>query len=172
MKEKTERKRVELPSESQWSLKGGAWFVYQNNNVIVRVHGSVGGKEDVFLNDDLVSSKRSLQLLSEHDFIDAENNKYEVKFITTNLRRGEMTCTLVMNGNVLKTFKTKYQWPKIGQVLKRILLSFVIGIVVGTTMILLKLPEIASKGAIVLVILAVLLTKSKKGRGQLIISEE
>jgi len=113
-----------LPEKTQSSLTKGLWFVHNDGLNTIKIFGSTTGKEKVYLNEELVSERRSLKLKSEHHFQDKEKNEYEVKFNTINLIKGEMDCLIIKNNEVVKSFKTTFNRGK-NFTLKRFLILIV-----------------------------------------------
>lgn len=101
-----------LPEKSQTSLTKGLWFVHDDEVNSIKIFGSNTGKEKIYLNEELVSEQRNVNLKSEHQFQDKQGNIYEVKFITTNLVKGEMDCLIYKNKERIKSFKTSFRRGK------------------------------------------------------------
>lgn len=101
-----------LPEKSQTSITKGIWFVHKDKFNTVKIFGSNTGKEMIYLNDELVSEQRNINLKSEHNFDDKNNNKYNIQFITTNLMKGEMDCLIHRNNEEIKSFKTSFRRDK------------------------------------------------------------
>ncbi|MGE6448406.1 hypothetical protein [Pseudoalteromonas tetraodonis] len=81
--------------------KLGYKFYFQDGDNQIACFGSYfTGKEEVYINDDLVSSRRSVNIKSSHKF-DFENSRYQVKFDMLNILTGRLECTLYKDQEVL-----------------------------------------------------------------------
>jgi len=81
--------------------KLGYKFYFQDGDNQIACFGSYfTGKEEVYINDDLVSSRRSVNIKSSHTF-DFENSQYQVKFDMLNILTGRLECTLYKDQEVL-----------------------------------------------------------------------
>ncbi|WP_299074895.1 hypothetical protein [uncultured Paraglaciecola sp.] len=99
--------------ENNASLATGYNFEFSHDGKIIRAVGSaLSGKEQVFCNDQLVASKRSLGIKSRLPF-ELDNNQYEVEFKATNFFTGEIQCSLLKGGALIEsqkqTIDKKYQ---------------------------------------------------------------
>ena len=112
-----------LADKSQTSLTKGIWFVHNDGINTIKVFGSNTGKEKIYFNEELVSEERNINLKSEHRFQDKHENSYDVKFLTTNLIKGEMDCLIHRNDELIKTFKTSFRKGK-NFTIKRLLIFF------------------------------------------------
>jgi len=98
-----------IPSKSESSLKNGIWFIHHDGSNTIQVWGScLSGKEEIYLNNELVSEQRNIKLQSAYCFEDNNKQKYEVELKTLNLMNGSLKCIIKKDGAVLKTFRTKY----------------------------------------------------------------
>ncbi len=132
-----------IPEKSQANIKDGIWFVYEDGNNVIKIWGSsISGKEKVFLNETLVSEKRSMRMKSEHAFSDSTGSKYIVTFTTTNLMKGILECKIFRNDEQIKTFKSKFQIGKSFS-LKRILILVLAGVLFATIKRDYNLPDIS-----------------------------
>ena len=81
--------------------KLGYKFYFQDGDNQIASFGSYfTGKEEVYINDDLVSSRRSVNIKSSHKF-GFENSQYQVKFDMLNILTGRLECTLYKDQEVL-----------------------------------------------------------------------
>ena len=96
-----------LQEHSGGGIIKGVWFIFQEEGHTIKVWvSSFSGKEKVYLNNELVSDKRSVGLKSEHDFmIDGVN--YSVHFEVKNLIKGKLLCSLVKNKIIIKKLQSK-----------------------------------------------------------------
>ncbi len=109
----TKRKQM-IPVKSEASIKKGNWFIYYDGINVIQVWGSnLNGKEKVFLNNQLVSEKRSVKMQSSHDFTDKNGNHYEVIIEVQSLLQGSIRCILKRDNHILRTFKTEFIKGKI-----------------------------------------------------------
>lgn len=85
-------------------INNGYDFRFDFNGLSFRVGGSpLSGKEYVYVNDELVSSKRSRSTLSEHTFT-SSGNHYRLEFEIIDKAKGELACRLYCNDNLVKLF--------------------------------------------------------------------
>jgi hypothetical protein len=97
-----------LPSGSTGSFTKGLWFLHIDGNNEIKAWGScINGKEEVYLNDSLVSENRNIHFKNEHTFNDKED-QYKVKFIVTNMMKGELECQFYKNNLLLKAYKSEF----------------------------------------------------------------
>ncbi len=87
------------------SYRNGFNFEFEDANHLINVHcSSVSGKESIYLDGELVASKRSFRRKSSMTFsIDGDN--YEVEFNVVDMLKGETHCTLIKNNLHVKTIK-------------------------------------------------------------------
>lgn len=98
-----------FPLESHASIKEGIWFVFNEGNHIIHVWGSLlSGKESIFVDEQLVSEKRSIKQNSEHIFT-IENNEYIVKVSAVHQLNGPLECHLIKNGISQSSYICKYE---------------------------------------------------------------
>jgi hypothetical protein len=82
--------------------KLGYKFYFQDGDNQIACFGSFfTGKEEVYINDDLVSSKRSMGFKSKHQFEFAEMN-YQIEFEMKNILSGRLECTYFKNNQLLE----------------------------------------------------------------------
>jgi hypothetical protein len=95
------------------NYRDGFNFDFEDAGHVINVHcSSVSGKESIYLDGELVASKRSYRRKSSIKFAIDENN-YEVEFNVVDMLKGETHCTLIKNDVHVKTIKKallmKYQ---------------------------------------------------------------
>ncbi|MBL1140799.1 MAG: hypothetical protein HND53_02100 [Proteobacteria bacterium] len=85
-------------------IRNGYKFQFEFNGLSFRAGGSsVSGKEAVYVNDELVSSKRSQSTLSEHEF-SVDGNNYKLEFEVLDKSKGELACRLYCEDKLVKLF--------------------------------------------------------------------
>ena len=129
-----------LPNVSQASITKGIWLVHNDGINTIHFFGSNTGKEKVFLNEALVSEKRSLKLNNHHEFQDANGSTYEIKCATTNLMKGEMTYAIYKNTEVIKNFELRFERGN-NINFKRLLILVILSVAYAIISHELKLPD-------------------------------
>lgn len=82
--------------------KLGYKFYFQDGDNQIACFGSFfTGKEEVYINDDLVSSKRSVGVRSEHHF-EFAGNSYQIAYEMKNIISGRLECTFYKNKKLMK----------------------------------------------------------------------
>ena len=82
--------------------KLGYKFYFQDGDNQIACFGSYfTGKEEVYVNDDLVSSKRSVGRKSTHTF-EFNAHSYQVKYHMQNIITGKLECTFFKNNEQVK----------------------------------------------------------------------
>ncbi len=82
--------------------KIGYKFYFQDGDNQIACFGSFfTGKEEVYINDDLVSSKRSMGLKSKHQFEFAEQS-YQIEYEMINMLTGKVECSFFKNEQLLE----------------------------------------------------------------------
>lgn len=114
------------------SFRNGYWFYFNDNGTPITAFGSaLSGQENVFIGDELVSSKRTWRFSNHHKF-SHNGADYEVSFKVTNWLSGELVCSLKKNGILLDTATKAYTTnPDKSFSWKRFLLTFVYGGIFG-----------------------------------------
>ena len=88
-------------------IRNGYDFRFEFNGLSFRAGGSsVSGKEFVYVNDELVSSKRSQSTLSEHEF-SLNDNHYKLEFEVLDKAKGELACRLYCDDKLVKLFAAR-----------------------------------------------------------------
>lgn len=122
------------PLDKTVNYKDGYHFDFEDVGHVIDVRcSSFSGKESIYLDDQLIASKRSFKRKSSMSFTIGENN-YEIEFNVVNMFRGEVHCTLIKNDVHVKTIKKallmKYQLSGKNAWLK-IFTCFLIGAICG-----------------------------------------
>jgi hypothetical protein len=85
-------------------IRNGYDFRFEFNGLSFRAGGSsVSGKETIYVNDELVSSHRSMSTLSEHEF-SIDGNNYKLEFEVLDKSKGELACRLYCEDKMVKLF--------------------------------------------------------------------
>jgi hypothetical protein len=88
-------------------IRNGYNFHFEFDGLSFRAGGSsVSGKENVYVNDELVSSKRSMTTLSEHKF-SVNGNNYKLEFEVLDKSKGELACRLYCEDKLVKLFAAR-----------------------------------------------------------------
>ena len=113
------------------TVRNGYWFYFDDNGLKITAFGSgVSGKEIIYVEDDIVSSKRSIKTSSKHQFTYG-NNVYEVELRVTNYWVGELECVLSKNGQIISR-ATKAFYKKDDPRSKRsVQMALLIGVITG-----------------------------------------
>jgi hypothetical protein len=82
--------------------KFGYKFYFQDGDNQIACFGSFfTGKEEVYINDDLVSSKRSMGFKSKHQFEFARQS-YQIEYAMKNILSGRLECTFFKNKQLME----------------------------------------------------------------------
>ena len=85
--------------------KLGYKFYFQDGDNQIACFGSYfTGKEEVFVNDELVSDKRNQKIASGHLFKHGKDD-FEVRFEMRNILSGRLECSLYKNGQFIKSYQ-------------------------------------------------------------------
>lgn len=95
-----------LPDKSSISMKHGVWFVHHDGKNSIKIFCSNFGKEEVYLNENLISEQRSLKIPREFSFNDEDGTKYQIKLEAANVLKG-MECYVYRGEELIKSFRTK-----------------------------------------------------------------
>ena len=129
-----------FPIESQASVKEGIWFVFNDENHTIHVWGSLlNGKENVFVDEQIVSEKRSIKQNSEHIF-NIDNNEYKIKVSAVNRLMGPLECQLFRNGILKSSYSCKYERGKNAKQYSFLAMMLLIGIVGIPTSFIMNAP--------------------------------
>jgi hypothetical protein len=92
------------------SVKHGYWFYFDDEGTqIVAFASALSGKEVVFVDDEIVSSKHNFRLKATHSF-EHKGHQYEVTIALENLLKGTINCSLQKDGVLInKTRKSFHQ---------------------------------------------------------------
>lgn len=86
-----------MKSEVLNNKKFGYKFYFQDGDDQIACFGNYfTGKEEVYINDELVSSKRSMGVKSQHQF-EFAGTRYQVVFEMKNILSGRLECTFYKN---------------------------------------------------------------------------
>jgi hypothetical protein len=122
--------RPELDNEHV-TVRNGYWFYFDDNGLKITAFGSgVSGKEIIYVEDDIVSSKRSIRTSSKHQFTYG-NNVYEVELVVTNYWTGELECILSKNGQIISRATKAFYKKGDPQSRRDIKLALFAGIITG-----------------------------------------
>jgi len=150
-----------LPQESSATIKEGIWLIcIDGENTIKRWSSATNGKEKVYLNDRLVSEKRSLKGVDKHEFEDRKGTTYQVTYKLTNLLKGASEFQFIKNGEVIKQFNIKYVKGR-NFTIKKFLPIIVVSIVFGVIHVINKFPDIVWYIYIAITVVIQLLTFEK-----------
>lgn len=82
--------------------KLGYKFYFQDGDNQIACFGSFfTGKEEIYINDDLMSTKRSIGVKSEHTF-EFAGNVYQVEYFMKNILSGRLQCSFVKNQQLIQ----------------------------------------------------------------------
>lgn len=116
------------------SLKHGYWFYFDDEGTQIAAHGSaLSGKEAVFIDGEIASTKRSFSRKSTHDF-QYQEHYYQVVFFMESMLKGTLSCSLYKDGNLVSATKKSYTTKNFP--LKSFLIGTAIGAVFGYLLIL------------------------------------
>lgn len=83
------------------TLRNGYWFYFYDGDLRITAFGSgLSGREAVFVEEELVSSKRSFRMGNIHHF-DYANHRYQVELKVESIWTGQLSCTLSKDGEVI-----------------------------------------------------------------------
>ena len=129
------------PLDETVNYSDGFSFDFEDAEHVINVRcSSFSGKESIYLDDQLIASKRSFKRKSSMSFTIGENN-YESEFNVVNMFKAEVHCTLIKNDVHVKTIKKallmKYQLSGKNAWLT-IIACFVIGSICGSLSVLIS----------------------------------
>ena len=85
--------------------KLGYKFYFQDGDDQIACFGSYfTGKEEVYVNDELISDKRNQRIHSGHQF-NIGDNDFKVMFEMRNILTGKLECSLYKNGQFIKSYE-------------------------------------------------------------------
>lgn len=118
------------------TVRNGYWFYFDDSGLKITASGSgFSGKEIIYVEDEIVSSKRSFKTRSKHQFTYG-NNTYEVEFAVTNYWTGELECVLSKNGQIISRATKAFYKKGDPQIRRDIKLALFAGIITGALIIL------------------------------------
>lgn len=82
----------------------GFWFFFEIDGLKIAAQTTVWStyKESIYVNDELVSTKRSLRGSGTHRFV-VNGKTYQVSFKVMSVWEGELVCELYEAGNLIST---------------------------------------------------------------------
>jgi hypothetical protein len=90
------------------SLTNGYWFYFDEDGTQIVAHGSAfSGNEAVFIDGEMVSSKRSFKRKSSHDF-QYKGHDYQVAFFMQSMLTGTLNCSLYKEGELVSSTTKSY----------------------------------------------------------------
>lgn len=99
----------QIPENSDASVKNGIWLIHQDEDNVIQLWSStLTGNEKIYLNNNLVSEKRSYKKNSHHSFKDSDQNEYRVQYRTIHRRHGPIECVVFKNDVEIRKFKIQY----------------------------------------------------------------
>jgi len=120
--------RLEL-NKDDVSLSNGYWFYFDDEGTQIAAHGSaLSGKETVYVDREIASTKRSYKRTSTHDF-QYKGHNYQVVFFMESMLKGTLSCSLYKDGKPLSTTRKSYSIKSFGW--KIFFISMAIGAAFG-----------------------------------------
>ena len=90
------------------SLTQGYWFYFDDEGTQIAAHGSaLSGKENVFIDGEIASTKRSFKRKSTHDF-QYKGHNYQVVFFMESILTGTLSCSLYKNAELISATTKSY----------------------------------------------------------------
>ncbi|MCL1147474.1 hypothetical protein AB4298_06370 [Shewanella sp. 10N.261.52.F9] len=115
----------------QVTISNGYWYYFNDQDVRITAHGSgYSGKETIYLNDEVITEKRSFGMRSSHQFCHLGSD-YEVRFKVTSLFKGTVECSLYRSGEHLATETKAFLDKDNKSARKQIFMCFVAGLIFG-----------------------------------------
>lgn len=99
---------MNLPEKSTWHILRGTWFVYSNEGKTVHIQLKNNGLQSIFVNDQLVSQKRSLKLRTEQEFQN-DGSKYLVRISPENVAMTSFSTELIIDNELKRVFHFSYR---------------------------------------------------------------
>jgi len=98
----------QAPDSSKAGSFSGLWFVFLDEpKKIALWASSITGKQEVYVDDQLVSSCRSMLVRAKHEFSISEI-QYEIELVIEKLKKGSFRCVLKKSGVVVDAYATEY----------------------------------------------------------------
>jgi len=121
----------------------GIWINTKDEENEIKIWCSTfTGKEIIYLNDKIVSTKRIFLTKSQHIFKDDKGTNYELRFGVANVLKADLKCYLYKNNVLIKPLKTVRQKSKNFFLKKSALVIGLILILSGISLILKKVYNI------------------------------
>ena len=106
-----------------------AYRFEHNSHTITANASSLTGKEEILVDGVSVSKKRNLGLSSRHQF-QVDGTSYELRFNVTGFLFCRVECTLMADGNVIKT-ETRSAFDNKKVFIRNLILFFLAGMAFG-----------------------------------------
>lgn len=122
---------MNLKNEIYPIKKRGYKFYFQEGDNQIACFGSFySGKEDVYINDDLVSTKRNFGFKSVHRF-ELDGTKFSIVYHLKNLLSSRVDCSFLKENELIATQSQSLfsENPKVGKGI--VLWCFVVGFAFG-----------------------------------------
>lgn len=111
------------------SLKHGYWFYFDDEGTQIAAHGSaISGKETVFVDGEIASTKRSLGRKSTHDF-QFKGLNYQIVFFMESIFTGTLSCSFYKNAELISATTKSYSLKTFNW--KTFLTSMAVGAICG-----------------------------------------
>jgi len=111
------------------SLTDGYWFYFEDEGTQIVAHGSaLSGKETVFVDREIVSTKRSFSRKSIHDF-HYKGHAYQIVFFMESILSGTLSCSLYKNGELISATTKSYSIKTFNW--KTFLIAMTVGAIIG-----------------------------------------
>jgi hypothetical protein len=106
--ESTIQQQSPAKNMSTVTIRNGYWFFFEDQGTEIAVNASAfSGKETVYMNDNPVSEKRSMGVISLHNF-QYNGKHYRIKFDVLNILTQKIECTLYVDGKIHSTETKAY----------------------------------------------------------------
>lgn len=97
-----------VPDRSRGSALRGLWFVFeQEGHTFALWTSSITGKEEVYVDGQLVATKTKIALTSVHT-VGVGGKEYTIALSTPHLTKGVFQVTLARSGRVLQGWATRF----------------------------------------------------------------
>jgi hypothetical protein len=150
-----------IPEHSSASALRGLWFVFEQEGHSFAIWtSSITGKEEVYVDGQLVATRRKIALTSVHT-VSAGGSEFTISLSTPHLAKGVFQATLARSGHVLQGWRTRF-------VTRRSTATSIISVVASAALIFAVLSRPAAPWYLVLGLLVVAvapLVWSTAGRG-------
>lgn len=113
------------------TVRNGYWFYFDDHGLKITAFGSgISAKEIIFVEDEIVSSKRSIAFISKHSFSHKQDN-YEVEFLMKNYWTAEVECVLSKNGQIISRATKAYYKKDDPRSMRELKMHVLVGVVTG-----------------------------------------